>query len=151
MSPLPPPPPLLQVHCDLFLPFCERGTPQLTLLIKMQEFCYDHMNFMKVFHKIVLLLYQGRPFPSLHSMLFLCLSLDDVLTEQAILKWYSDAHVTKGKSVFLPQMKRMVDWLLTAEEESDAGSVVCTTSSSHPLPSLLFVEEEAPSQATGGE
>ena len=47
--------------------------------------------------------------------------LDDVLTEQAILKWYNDAHVTKGKSVFLPQMKRMVDWLMTAEEESENG------------------------------
>ena len=44
---------------------------------------------------------------------------DDVLTEQAILKWYRDAHVAKGKSVFLQQMKKMVDWLLTAEEESD--------------------------------
>lgn len=42
-----------------------------------------------------------------------------MLTEQAILKWYSDAHVAKGKSVFLVQMKPMVDWLQTAEEESD--------------------------------
>lgn len=92
----------LKAYTGLFLPFCERGTPQLTLLIKMQEFCYDRMNFMKVFHKIVLLFYKN-----------------DVLTEQAILKWYSDAHVAKGKSVFLVQMKPMVDWLQTAEEESD--------------------------------
>lgn len=47
------------------------------------------------------------------------LSLDDVLTEQAILKWYNNAHVAKGKSVFLGQMKRMVEWLQTAEEESE--------------------------------
>ena len=45
--------------------------------------------------------------------------LDDVISEQAILKWYSDSHLVKGKSVFLPQMKKMVDWLETAEEESD--------------------------------
>jgi len=44
---------------------------------------------------------------------------DDVLTEQAVLKWYNGAHVAKGKSVFLAQMKPMVDWLLTAEEESE--------------------------------
>lgn len=44
---------------------------------------------------------------------------DDVLTEQAVLKWYNGAHVAKGKSVFLTQMKPMVDWLLTAEEESE--------------------------------
>lgn len=45
---------------------------------------------------------------------------DDVITEQAILKWYNDSHLQKGKSVFLKEMKRMVDWLQTAEEESDS-------------------------------
>ena len=43
--------------CGLFEPYCERGTPQLTLLLQIQEFCYENMNFMKIFHKIVLLLY----------------------------------------------------------------------------------------------
>ncbi len=50
--------------------------------------------------------------------------LDDVVTEQAILKWYNDAHVAKGKRVFLSQMKKMVDWLMTAEEESDTEEAV---------------------------
>ncbi len=50
----------LQEYCPLFLPFCERGTPQLTLLIRVQEYCYDNMNFMKVFHKIVLLFYKSE-------------------------------------------------------------------------------------------
>ena len=36
---------------------------------------------------------------------------DDVLTEQAIRKWFDEAHVAKGKSVFLTQMKPMIDWL----------------------------------------
>lgn len=45
---------------------------------------------------------------------------EDIITEQAILKWYNDSHLPKGKSVFLSQMKSMVDWLLTAEEESDS-------------------------------
>ena len=44
---------------------------------------------------------------------------DDVLTEQAIRKWFDEAHVAKGKSVFLGQMKPMIDWLDTAEEEDD--------------------------------
>lgn len=35
------------------------------------------------------------------------------------MKWYNGAHVAKGKSVFLGQMKRMVEWLQTAEEESE--------------------------------
>ena len=42
-----------------------------------------------------------------------------MLTEQAILKWFQDAHVAKGKSVFLSQMQSMVDWLQTAEEEEE--------------------------------
>lgn len=40
----------------------------------------------------------------------------DVLSEEAILKWYKEAHVAKGKSVFLDQMKKFVEWLQNAEE-----------------------------------
>ena len=50
---------------------------------------------------------------------FYVLFSDDVLTEQAIRKWFDEAHVAKGKSVFLLQMKPMIDWLDTAEEEED--------------------------------
>lgn len=42
--------------------------------------------------------------------------LADVLSEEAILKWYKDAHAAKGKSVFLEQMKKFVEWLQNAEE-----------------------------------
>uniref|UniRef100_A0A671PK42 eIF5-mimic protein 1 n=1 Tax=Sinocyclocheilus anshuiensis TaxID=1608454 RepID=A0A671PK42_9TELE len=44
----------------------------------------------------------------------------DVLSEEAILKWYKDAHAAKGKSVFLEQMKKFVEWLENAEEESES-------------------------------
>lgn len=40
----------------------------------------------------------------------------DVLSEDTILKWYKSAHSPKGKSVFLEQMKKFVDWLENAEE-----------------------------------
>lgn len=43
-------------------------------------------------------------------------STADVLSEEAILKWYKDAHAAKGKSVFLEQMKKFVEWLQNAEE-----------------------------------
>ena len=93
----------------------------------MQEYCYDNMNFMKSFHKIVLLFYKSESFqqapPALRNALLSFLSpsrVDDVITEQAILKWYNESHLQKGKSVFLKEMKHMVDWLLTAEEESDS-------------------------------
>eukprot|EP00731_Ephydatia_muelleri_P031562 Em0023g69a len=95
----------LKQHYELFIPFTHRGTPQLTLLIKMQEFCYENMNFMKVFHKIVLHFYKS-----------------EILSEDAILKWYNEAHSDKGKNVFRAQMKKMVEWLQSAEEESDSES-----------------------------
>uniref|UniRef100_A0A8B9IVC5 eIF5-mimic protein 1 n=1 Tax=Amazona collaria TaxID=241587 RepID=A0A8B9IVC5_9PSIT len=39
--------------------------------------------------------------------------------EEAILKWYKEAHVAKGKSVFLDQMKKFVEWLQNAEEGTE--------------------------------
>ena len=43
----------------------------------------------------------------------------DVLTEQAVIKWYNDAHSPKGKRDFLPQMKEFIDWLNNTEEEEE--------------------------------
>lgn len=74
---------------------------ELILLQKIQEYCYDNMNFMKLFQKIVMLLYKT-----------------DVLGEDAIINWYKNGHSQKGKSVFLQQMEKMVTWLQNAEEES---------------------------------
>jgi len=59
---------------------------------------------MKVFQKIILLFYKT-----------------DVLSEEIILKWYKEAHSNKGKSVFLEQMKKFVEWLQNAEEESESA------------------------------
>ncbi|XP_052805699.1 eIF5-mimic protein 2-like [Mya arenaria] len=72
------------------------------LCIKIQEYCYDNMAFMKVFQKILVLFYKT-----------------DVLSEDSILRWYNGGHSAKGKSVFLEQMKSFVEWLQNAEEESD--------------------------------
>lgn len=46
------------------------------------------------------------------------------------MKWYSDAHLSRGKSVFLEQMKKFVEWLKNAEEgktkfPSHAGNWIC--------------------------
>ena len=40
-----------------------------------------------------------------------------MLSEDVILKWYNESHSSKGKSVFLDQMKHFVHWLQNAEEE----------------------------------
>jgi len=43
----------------------------------------------------------------------LLLSAADVLSEDAILKWFNDG---KGKAVLLGQLKPFVEWLKQAEE-----------------------------------
>lgn len=92
----------LKNYTGLLGAFCTNNKSELTLILRIQDFCYDNMNFMKVFQKIILLLYKT-----------------DVLSEESILKWHKEAHSSKGKSVFLEQMKKFVEWLQNAEEESE--------------------------------
>eukprot|EP00914_Ancora_sagittata_P012377 GHVO01023830.1.p1 GENE.GHVO01023830.1~~GHVO01023830.1.p1 ORF type:complete len:418 (+),score=69.29 GHVO01023830.1:59-1312(+) len=92
----------LRQYSSLLSALNKNGRSQLALMVKVQEFCYDNMTFLKVFQKIVLLFYKV-----------------DVLSEDVIMKWYKDGHASKGKSVFLDQMKKFVEWLENAEEESD--------------------------------
>nr|XP_027228030.1 basic leucine zipper and W2 domain-containing protein 1-like isoform X1 [Penaeus vannamei] len=92
----------LRVYAPLFAANTRSDRAELNLLVRVQEYCYDNMNFMKVFHKIVILFYKS-----------------EVLSEEAVLKWYKDGHATKGKSIFLDQLKKFVEWLQNAEEESD--------------------------------
>ena len=47
------------------------------------------------------------------------LLLADVLSEDAILKWYKETHSSRGWSVFMDQMKKFVEWLEQAEEEGN--------------------------------
>uniref|UniRef100_A0A2P2HW28 Basic leucine zipper and W2 domain-containing protein 1-like n=1 Tax=Hirondellea gigas TaxID=1518452 RepID=A0A2P2HW28_9CRUS len=95
----------LRVYTPLFQAHTPTARSELHLLIKVQEFSYDNMNFMKVFQKIVMLFYKN-----------------EILSEEVILKWYKDSHSGKGKSIFLDQMKKFVEWLQSAEEESDDES-----------------------------
>ncbi|XP_043546935.1 basic leucine zipper and W2 domain-containing protein 2-like [Chiloscyllium plagiosum] len=94
----------LKQYAPLLAVFSTQGQSELTLLQKIQEYCYDNIHFMKAFQKIIVLFYKA-----------------DVLSEEAILKWYKEAHVPKGKSMFLEQMKKFVEWLQNAEEESESA------------------------------
>ncbi|XP_068669859.1 eIF5-mimic protein 2-like [Montipora capricornis] len=93
----------LKVYAPLLAAFTTQAKSEINLLIKVQEYCYDNMSFMKVFQKMVMLFYKT-----------------DVLSEDTIIKWYKGAHSTKGKNVFLEQMKKMVEWLQSAEEETES-------------------------------
>lgn len=91
----------LKIYAPVLQPFTTSTSVELLLLQKIQEYCYDNMSFMKLFQKIVMLLYKV-----------------DIVDEDAIVQWFKVGHVSKGKSVFLSQMEKMVTWLQNAEEES---------------------------------
>lgn len=130
----------LRTYSPLLAAVAKSAMAELSLLVKIQEYCYDNMNFMKSFQKIVVMLYKSKQFQCLRHLLWLfhlhsqriilyfawCienfvtvwfhLSIAEVIREEVILKWYKDAHSSKGKSVFLEQMKKFVEWLENASE-----------------------------------
>ncbi|GAB0086703.1 Protein krasavietz [Sergentomyia squamirostris] len=89
----------LKQHTQLLQAFTTTDRAELALILKVQEFCYDNMNFMKVFSKIILLFYKA-----------------EVVSEHSIIKWYKEAHSPKGKMHFLEQMRKFIEWLQNAEE-----------------------------------
>lgn len=91
----------LKSYAGVLAEFTNSNKSEMALMLRVQEFCYENMNFLKNFQKIVMLLYKT-----------------DVLGEDTIIKWYKVDHGNKGKSVFLSQMEKMVAWLQSAEEES---------------------------------
>lgn len=93
----------LRDYIPLLKAFTEQSPrAQMTLILRAQEYCYENMNLMKTFSKIVILFYKA-----------------DVLHEEVIMRWYKDTEEGKarGKTVFLEQMKAFIDWLKNAEEE----------------------------------
>ncbi|KAG5891394.1 hypothetical protein JTB14_017917 [Gonioctena quinquepunctata] len=76
----------LQYYTSLFAAFTESDRSELSLLLKVQDYCYSNMIFMKAFQKIIMLFYKK-----------------DVISEQTILKWYKQDFSVKGK-----MMKRVI-------------------------------------------
>lgn len=50
----------LKQYTQLFTAFATSDRGELALILKVQEFCYENMNFMKSFQKIIMLFYQGK-------------------------------------------------------------------------------------------
>jgi len=93
----------LKIYAPLLKEFTSSSKAEMNLIVKVQEYCYENMIFMKIFQTIILLFYKT-----------------DVLSEDVILKWYKEDHKTKGKSIFVEQMTKMVEWLQSAEEETES-------------------------------
>lgn len=52
----------LKSYSQLFQAFTTNARSELSLILKVQEFCYENMNFMKAFQKIMLLFYKSKFF-----------------------------------------------------------------------------------------
>ena len=89
----------LRVYIPLFAEFTKTNKAEMSLMLRIQDYCYENMNFLKAFQKIIFLFYKN-----------------DVISEDVILRWYKKDHLPKGKSIFLEQMKKFIDWLMNAEE-----------------------------------
>lgn len=50
----------LKQYGSVLQPYTTSGKAELALLNKVQEYCYDNMNFMKVFQKISMLFYKSE-------------------------------------------------------------------------------------------
>lgn len=50
----------LRSYTHLFQAFTTTERSEIALILKVQEFCYENMNFMKVFQKIILLFYKSK-------------------------------------------------------------------------------------------
>ncbi|MBN3318211.1 BZW2 protein, partial [Atractosteus spatula] len=68
----------LKHYAPLLAVFSTQGQSELILLQKIQEYCYDNIQFMKSFHKIVVLFYKA-----------------DVLSEEAILKCFGSCRASE--------------------------------------------------------
>jgi hypothetical protein len=66
----------LKQYTQLFKAFASTDRAELALILKAQEFCYENMNFMKAFQKIILLFYKGKysyiPNGAYHFWLVFC-------------------------------------------------------------------------------
>lgn len=49
----------LRGYTSLMAEFTKSAKSELALIVRIQEYCYENMNFLKVFHKIVVLYYRG--------------------------------------------------------------------------------------------
>ncbi|RHZ75028.1 hypothetical protein Glove_218g4 [Diversispora epigaea] len=82
--------------------FSTNPKTELSLLQKVQVYCYEDTKLLKHFRQIVQILYD-----------------EDVISESAILYWSEKGASNQGKTVFLKQMEPFIRWLKTVSSESE--------------------------------
>uniref|UniRef100_A0A672G0V4 eIF5-mimic protein 1 n=1 Tax=Salarias fasciatus TaxID=181472 RepID=A0A672G0V4_SALFA len=96
--------------------FGERGLTELADFLRLQQSLGTRRELQRELQER---LSQRRPLKEVVLYVKEEMKRTDVLGEEAILKWYRDAPAARGKSVFLEQMRKFVEWLQNAEEESE--------------------------------
>lgn len=56
----------LKNYQQLFQAFTSNDRSELGLILKIQEYCYENMNFMNSFYKIIVLFYKSKFFVSIY-------------------------------------------------------------------------------------
>jgi len=82
--------------------FTKSERAQVVLMVAMQEHAYTNQHFLKIFPKFCLMMYNA-----------------DVLDEDSIVLWYKKDHSSKGKNVFLKDMKSFMDWFENTPEAEE--------------------------------
>lgn len=57
----------LKLYLQLFQAFTTNDRSELALILKVQEYCYENMNFMNSFYKIMVLFYKRKCLCSAHA------------------------------------------------------------------------------------
>ncbi|KAI8920162.1 armadillo-type protein [Powellomyces hirtus] len=80
--------------------FCTSAKTEISLLLKVQQMCYEDGRFQKQFRTIVKCLYD-----------------EDVVSESAILYWFEKGAGQQGKTLFQKQLEPLVQWLKSQDDE----------------------------------
>ncbi|KAJ3186320.1 hypothetical protein HDU85_007760 [Gaertneriomyces sp. JEL0708] len=80
--------------------FCQSAKTEISLMLRVQQMCYEDARFQKHFRAIIKSLYD-----------------EDVVTDSAILYWFEKGAGAQGKTLFMKQMEPFVKWLREQEDE----------------------------------
>lgn len=77
----------IKIYCPLLAAVAKSGKAELTLMVKIQEYCYGNVNFMKSFQKIIVMLYKSK------KKIFLELPFCEICSNPHCTQWSCSKYV----------------------------------------------------------
>lgn len=93
---------IAQRVAPIFNQFCKKAATEIVLINTLQLWCYENTKTIPVFSKLLKLLYS-----------------QDVLSDQAIIYWFSKGSKLQGRATFLSAAEPLVKFLKEQEEEEE--------------------------------